>query len=84
MWANVLLAIVIIITILTLQEWWRFPKKVYIVDVLLLKIEGIIQEGNSFLHMQSAINDDDWVTARYYARRGFLDKDFSPYPEPIS
>ena len=83
MWANVLLVVVIAVAYLTIQEWTRFPKKVYIVDVLLLKIEGIIQEGNSFLHMQSAINEDDWVTARYYARKGFLDKDFAPDPEPI-
>jgi hypothetical protein len=72
----------LIITLLII-ELLNFPKKVYLVIIYLLKIEGIIAEGNSFSGLEKTINENDWITARYFGRRSFLDRDFSPEPNDL-
>lgn len=74
----------LLVLILFIIEIFNFPRTVYLVIIYLLKIEGNIPDSQgTFSGIEKAIDNDDWITARYWCRKSAMDGDFSPEPREL-
>ncbi len=76
--AGLIIVVLFLIILVLARELRCLPIHVRVADIYLMKVEGTLPAGNNFKNLETAIQLNDWVTARYWARRSHLEGDFNP------